>query len=438
MSSPIEQAIRQICDEKGLSYEAVLDTIQAALAAAYRKDFGEKSQNIQIEFNPATGEIKVYDVKTVVEDVDLEAEAVAAETARLAYETKVEEALKAGQNPAELGIEPPFIKRFNPKTEIMISAAREKNPEAQLGDVIRESLEIPAAFGRMAAQTAKQVIMQKLREAERELIYNEFKAREGEIITGTIGRREKRGLLIDLGKTTAIMPLEEQIPNEYYTPGSRLKVYLSSVTIGSHGPELIVSRAHPEMVREIFAMEIPEVASRVVEIKAIAREAGSRSKVAVWTADHNIDPIGSCIGQRGSRIQTIIAELGGEKIDLVSYSDDTAAFISNALAPAKVTAVELNEAEKTARVKTAPDQYSLAIGRGGQNVRLAAKLTGWHVTVEAPNQSELGTGQAPEVKEAEVAPIEATAAAEAETVPAPTEAAAAESAPDQSLVDTED
>ena len=399
MSSPIEQAIRQICEEKGLSYESVLDTIQAALAAAYRKDFGEKNQNVQVEFDPATGEIKAYDVKTVVADVDLEAEAAAVEAAKSDYETKVEEALKTGQNPADLGIEPVYIKRFNPKTEIMLSEAKIKHPEAQLEEVIRESLVIPAAFGRMAAQTAKQVIMQKLREAERELVYNTYKQLEGELLTGTVGRREKRGLLIDLGKATALMPPEEQVPNEFYTPGSRIKVYLLAAQMGSHGPEIIVSRAHPEMVRKIFTMEIPEISEGVVEIKNVAREAGARSKVAVWTSRENIDPIGSCIGQRGSRIQTIISELGGEKIDIVAYNDDSKLYIANALSPAKVLGVELNEAEKTARVKVAGDQYSIAIGRGGQNVRLAARLTGWHVTVEAPvgkvSEAEVETGEAP-------------------------------------------
>ncbi len=400
--SPIEQAIREICEEKGLSYESVLDTIQLALAAAFRKDFGEKNQNIQAEFNPSTAETKAFDVKTVVEDVDLEAEEAAAVAAKAEYEAKVEAALKEGQNPTELGIEPTFIKRFNPKTEIMISEARVKYPQTKLGEIIREPLEIPTAFGRMAAQTAKQVITQKLREAEREMVFAEFKDRQGELLTGTVGRRERRGLLIDLGKTTAMMPVEEQVPNEYYNPGARLKVYLYSVTLGSHGPELLVSRAHSEMVRKIFSMEIPEIANGVVEIKTIAREAGARSKVAVWTEAENIDPIGSCIGQRGSRIQTIISELGGEKIDIVLWNENPVVFISNALSPAKVLAVKLNEEAKTAKVKVSADQYSLAIGRGGQNVRLAAKLTGWQVTVEAPPQAPAEEAVTPDVTEAPV------------------------------------
>lgn len=378
MSSPIVQAIRQICDEKGLTYESVLDTIQAALAAAYRKDFGEKNQNIQVEFNPETGEMKAFDVKTIVEDADLEEETKKWEELKAEHEAKVKEAVEKGEPEPEMEM----FKRFNPKTEWMISEAKTEYPEAKLGEVIRRPLEIPAAFGRMAAQTAKQVIMQKLREAERELIFGEFKGREGELVVGTVGRREGPFVLIDLGKATAILPPEDQIEQERYNAGSKTKVYVTSVQMTTRGPEIRVSRTHPEMVKKIFEMEIPEIANGLVEIKGVARESGNRSKVAVWTKADNVDPIGSCIGQRGTRIQTIIAELGGEKIDIIAYDEDLEQFISNSLSPAKVLSVELNEESKSAKVKVAPDQYSLAIGRGGQNVRLASQLTGWQIAVE--------------------------------------------------------
>ncbi|MCX6779307.1 MAG: transcription termination factor NusA [Candidatus Magasanikbacteria bacterium] len=378
MSSPIAQAIKQICDEKKLSYEAVLDTIQAALAAAYRKDFGEKNQNVQVEFNPETGEMKAFDVKTVVADVDLEAEAAEVEKLKEEHAAKVTEAEEKGEIAPEM--EP--YKRFNPKTEWMITEAKLEYPKAKLDEVIRRPLEIQAAFGRMAAQTAKQVIIQKLREAERENIFGEYKGREGEVVIGTVGRREVRNIIIDLGQANAVLPPEEQVPTERYNPGSRIKVFVLSVNMSNRGPEIKVSRSTPEMVKKIFEMEIPEIANSVVEIKGVARDAGSRSKVAVYTKEENIDPIGSCIGQRGARIQTIIAELGGEKVDIVLYDEDTSKFIANSLSPAKILSVELNEAEKSALVKVAPDQYSLAIGRGGQNVRLASRLSGWQVIVE--------------------------------------------------------
>ncbi len=378
MSSVISQAIKQICDEKNLSAEAVLETIQAAAAAAFRKDFGDKNQNVQVEFNPETGEMKVFDVKTVVKDVDLEKEAEAWEEFKAAEETRIKEVEEKGEvfTPAE------FPKRFNPKTEWMISEAKKEYPKAKLDEVIRKPLEVPAAFGRMAAQTAKQVIIQKLREHERQTIFTDFKGREGELAIGIVGRREGRLVLIDIGKATAILPPEEQIESERYNPGNKIKVYIVAVEMTSRGPEIRVSRTHAEMVRKIFENEIPEVANGTVEIIGVAREAGNRSKVAVRASAENVDPIGSCIGQRGTRIQTIISELGGEKIDIIAYHDEPRQYIINSLSPAKVLDVELNEESKSALVKVAPDQYSLAIGRGGQNVRLASRLTGWQVMVE--------------------------------------------------------
>src|SRR3989344_6097116 len=302
--SEITKAIQHICEEKALSSEAVLETIQTALPAPYRKDFGNKM-------------------------------------------------------------------------EMMAKDAVAHKKDAAVGDILRIPLEVPSAFGRMAAQTAKQVIIQKLREAERTNIFAEFKEKEGEIITGTVQRREMRGMLIDFGKISGILPVEEQIRGERYIPGARIKLYVLAVQEGARGPEIILSRSHSDIVKRVFETEIPEIASGAVVIKGIARDAGMRSKVAVATDDESIDPIGSCIGQRGSRIQVIIDELGGEKIDIIAYDEDHKTYISHALSPAKVVSVELNEAEKVATVSVGADQFSLAIGRGGQNVRLAAALTGW-------------------------------------------------------------
>ncbi|MFA6382601.1 MAG: transcription termination factor NusA [Candidatus Buchananbacteria bacterium] len=369
--SSIAEAVKQICDEKGISVESVIQTIEAALAAAYRKDFGEKNQNIKVDFDLATGKIKVFDIKTVVDDVPEE---------ELIEGAEEEPRPEKREAPAEGEEE---IKRFNPKTEIQISEAEKIEKGIEIGAEIKTQLEVPGDFGRMAAQTAKQVIVQKLRETERENIYQEFKDKEGEILVGTVQRHEGNLVLIDLGRITALLPPEEQIRSESYVPGAHFKLYIISVNTTTKGPEIIVSRAHPEIVRKLFALEIPEIASGVVVIKSISREAGSRSKIAVWTDQENIDPIGSCIGQRGARIQTIISELKGEKVDIIKYSDDPTEFIANALSPAKIIEIKTKAEEKTATAKVAEDQLSLAIGKAGQNVRLAAKLTGWKIDIIA-------------------------------------------------------
>ncbi|HAU66285.1 TPA: transcription termination/antitermination protein NusA [Candidatus Uhrbacteria bacterium] len=384
MSSPIEQAIRQICEEKGLAFESVIDAIQSALAAAYRKDFGDKNSNIEVEFDPATAQSRVFDIKTVVEDVDVE-ELERLEEERRKYAEKlafqIEDARRRGQDTPAVSIEDELGPRFNPKTDIMVSEAQVLKMGAKMGDVIRTEMPTPGEFGRMAAMTAKQVITQKLREAEREIIFSEFKEHEGQIMNGTVQRREGRIVLVDLGRITGVMRQEDQIPSERYNTGDRIKVFVRQVSLTTKGPEILVSRTSEEMVRTLFEFEIPEVAEGSVEIKGIAREAGSRSKVAVTTSDPNIDPIGACIGQRGTRIQTIIAELGGEKIDIVEWSENPGTFIMNALSPAKITKLELHENERAAFVKVQEDQLSLAIGKGGQNVRLAAHLTGWKINI---------------------------------------------------------
>ncbi|MEI7512836.1 MAG: transcription termination factor NusA [Candidatus Uhrbacteria bacterium] len=387
MASPISQAMKQIADEKNIPYGSVLETVEQALAAAFRKDFGNKNQNIKVEFDPEkydgmTGGIRVFDVKSVVEDMVLDED----------YFTRFEEATapkkdkpfvrgevrpQEGDVPAAL--EDEF--KFNPKTMIMLSDARDIKPDAQVAEEIRVELGVPAAFGRMAAQTAKQVILQKIREAERGVIFSDFKSREGELMNVTIQRREGRLVLIDLGRATGILLPEDQIESERYFPGTRLKAVLRQVEMTTRGPEIRLSRTSPTLVTAMFAQEIPEILNGTVDIKNIAREAGSRAKVAVSSNDDAVDPIGSCIGQRGTRIQTIIRELGGEKVDVVLWNEDAATYIQAALSPAKITDVELNETDRLAVVHVKADQLSLAIGKGGQNVRLAAKLTGWKITI---------------------------------------------------------
>lgn len=371
MASEIQKAIKQICDEKNISEDSVVETIEAALAVAYRKDFGEKDQNIKVEFNLENAQARVFDVKTVVEDVSEEE----LEKAKEEEKKEREKAKKRGEELTEKK------KLFNPKTDIMFTEAKKLKKDVSLGDEIRTELFPPEAYGRMAAQTAKQVIIQKLREAERDVIYSDYKAKEGEIVNGAIQRIEGRIVLVDIGQTTAVMPPQEQIAEENYSPGQRVKVYIVSVTKTTKGPEIIVSRSHPEMVKKLFTMEVPEIASGVIEIKAVAREAGSRSKIAVQSKESNIDPVGSCVGQRGTRVQTIIAELGGEKIDIIEYNEDPVQFIVNALSPAKVLSVTLKEEEQRAIAEVKEEQLSLAIGKNGQNVRLSAKLTGWKIDI---------------------------------------------------------
>ncbi len=382
----VSSAIRQICEEKGLEYEAVVETIESALAAAYRKDFGKKNQNIKVEFNDNVLESKIYDVKTVVEDMPVESEVEKTEGLAKKEDKKKElkeksidkESKKTEDQDGEIEQEE---RKFNSKTEIQLSDAVMIKKSAKVGDEIKVRLEAPEAYGRMAAQTAKQVIIQKLREAEREMVFNEFKDKEGEVISGVVQRREGRVILVDLGKSVGVLPADEQLPGEIYNSGERIKVYVKEVALRPRGPEIVLSRTSEEILKKIFYLEIPEIANGLIELKAVAREAGGRSKVAVWTDSDNVDPIGSCVGQRGARIQTIITELGGEKMDIIEYDEDPKVFIANALSPAKVVNVDIDEEAKKAQVYVAEDQLSLAIGKGGQNARLAAKLTGWNVDI---------------------------------------------------------
>lgn len=412
MASPISQAMRQIADEKNIPYESVLETVATALSAAYRKDFGNKNQNIQVEFDPEkydgmTGGIRVFDVKLVTEDMKLDEGYF--ERFDAAHAPKKKERDERGRPVPEA---PEVVAaaaealasefKFNPKIMVMLSDARDIKTDVRVGEELRVELTVPAAFGRMAAQTAKQVILQKLREAERGVIFNDFKGREGELMNVIVQRREGRVVLIDLGRATGVLLPEDQIETERYFPGTRIKALLREVTMSTRGPEIRLTRAAPALVGALFAQEIPEIANGTVEMKEIAREAGSRTKVAVMTSDDAIDPIGSCIGQRGTRIQTIIRELAGEKVDIIEWHEDSAKFIAAALSPAKVEEVELRDEEHLAVVQVKPDQLSLAIGKGGQNVRLAAKLTGWKITIVEQGGKAVADSTVGELKDEDV------------------------------------
>lgn len=404
MTSDLYNVIKQICDEKQISEESVVATVELALAAAYRKDFADKLDNISVELEPQSGQFKVFDIKEAVEDVSPE---LKEEAFRLAGQKK-KAALAmphAGEeeerevfedtdidlsDDAKLIEEGKVLLKFNPRIHITISDAKEKDKNVSIGDTYKRELSVPHEFGRMAAQTAKQVIIQRIREAERETIYNEYKNREGEMLSGVVQRTEGSVIMIDIGKVNALLPFREQMPTDRYRIGQRLKVIMVSAEMSPKGPEVIVSRTHKELVRRLFELEVPEMETGTVEVKGIAREAGSRSKIAVVAHEENIDPIGSCVGQRGSRVNAVIDELNGEKIDIIEWNEDFAKFIAAALSPAKVDGVEIIDEEmRSARVVVKNDQQSLAIGKGGQNVRLAAKLTGWKIDIVQHESGEV-------------------------------------------------
>ncbi|MGB0757549.1 MAG: transcription termination factor NusA [Patescibacteria group bacterium] len=411
MTSTIGQAIDQICEEKGLPKDKVIETIEAALAAAYKKDNQAKDKNVKVEFNDETGGTRVYDEKEVVEDFDVEA----TEEQRTELREKREQALEEGDEDKalELEEEEKELPRFHLKSEIMLSEAKEQKKDAKIGDIIRTELPVTEEYGRMAAQTAKQVIIQRLREVERDIVFDEFKDYEGELISGIIQRQEGGVILVDLNRTTGVMPLSDAVRSENYRPGARMQFFVKEVRIGGKGPEVYLSRSHPEMIRKMFELEVPEITNEIVEIKSIAREAGSRSKIAVFTDQENIDPVGSCVGQRGTRVQTVINELGGEKIDIIEWDEDLSVFIAHALSPAQIIKVDLDEEEKKATVLVREDQLSLAIGKAGQNVRLAAKLTGWKIDIMSDSGTVMTSDG--EAAEGEDKPVDAETPTE--TVP---------------------
>ncbi|MFA6423647.1 MAG: transcription termination factor NusA [Patescibacteria group bacterium] len=340
--SPFALAINQICDEKGLSRDTVVETIESAVAAAYRKDYGKPNQIIKTKINQETGEFDVWRVYNVVEDEE----------------------------------------QKNPEAELTLAEAKEIDKKAILGETVSVQLEPHSDFGRIAAQTAKQVVIQRLREAERSMLYGEFKEKEGQLINGTIQQIENNNVIINLGKLNGIMPPPEQVRDERYYVGQRLRVYIKLVEDSVKGLTVVISRADAGLIRGLFALEVPEINSGSVEIKTISREAGSRSKVAVFATEEGIDAVGSCVGQRATRIQAILAEIGEEKIDIIPWDADDEKFIASALSPAKIEKIELDPKESKAIVYVPEDQLSLAIGKAGQNVRLASKLSGWSIDIE--------------------------------------------------------
>ncbi len=367
-------ALGQISEEKGISPEKVLETIEIALAAAYKKEYGEKGQIVRAEFNPKTGDVKFSQVKIVVDQSMLKPEGEEDE------EKSGEPSFSAKRADTE-GEEGEKKIRFNAERHIILDEAKKTKKDIMVGDEIEFPLETHEDFGRIAAQTAKQVIVQRIREAEREAVWNEYKDKEGELVSGIIQRIEPHNIFVDLGKTVAVFPGEEQVFGERYYVGTRMKFYILSVNSDPRGPGIVLSRSHPKMISRLFELEVPEIGAGTVEIKSIAREAGNRTKIAVTSNEEGIDPIGSCIGQKGTRVAAVISEIGGEKIDIIEWSEDQDVFVSNAMSPAKVTKIEIAPRRHTAKVFVPEDQLSLAIGKAGQNVRLAAKLTGWKIDV---------------------------------------------------------
>ncbi len=345
MKSDFLLAITQLSAEKNLPKEVVIAAIEAALVSAYRKDNFATNQNIAVKINPTSGKVEVWAEKTVVET--------------------------------------PTDRR----QEISLDEARRLNPEVNIGDRIMVEA-TPRDAGRIAAQTAKQVILQRLHEAEHSAIFEEYVNREGEVVTGLVQRIEAGQIIIDLGRTEAILPVSEQVRTERYRVGQRLKVLILQVVRTNKGPRVVVSRSHPDFLRRLFELEVPEISNGLVELKAIAREAGYRSKVAVASSQEGVDPVGCCVGLRGIRIQNIVTELNGEKIDVIMWNPDTATFIANALSPAHIVSVTLNEEEEVATVVVPDRQLSLAIGKEGQNARLAAKLTGWRIDIKSASAVE--------------------------------------------------
>ena len=394
----LNSVIDQLSEERGIPRGKMLEAIEGALATAYNREYGKRGQIVRANFNAETGDVDFYKVKIVVDPQDVRmddgedsADLPAKALAQAGALPRSSVASREGEAEAERV-------RFNEEKHLFLDDAKRIKRDAKVGDEITFPLEKKMDFGRIAAQTAKQVIMQKIREAERTSVVEEYGSKEGDIVHGIVQRSERGNLYIDLGRATGIMPYHEQIPGERYRPGERIRAYLFSVEEGARGVFLRLSRSHPKFLEKLFAMEVPEIASGAVLIKAIAREAGGRSKIAVFAEDQRIDPVGALVGQRGVRVSTVMSELGGERIDIIEWSESPVQFIEDALSPAHVLSVALDEKERRATVEVSEDQQSLAIGRGGQNVRLAAKLTGWSIDIrpvggsaEPPAESADGT-----------------------------------------------
>lgn len=369
----LNAALDDLQQERGISRESVIDALATALAAAYRREYGKRGQIIRASFNAETGDIEFRQAKIVVDESLIR---------------------KEGEEPTG---DDDHRSRFNPEQHIMLEDAQRIRKDAKLDEEISFPLEAREDFGRIAAQAAKQVIMQKIREAERASIISEYGMREGEIVTGHVQRFERGNLYVDLGRATAILPYDEQIPGERYRQGERVRALLLRVDEGVRGTFIRLSRSHPRFLEKLFETEVPEMANKIVEAKGIVREPGSRAKIAVHSKDEHVDPVGALVGQRGVRVAVVTSELGGEKIDVVEWSENPADFVKEALKPAQVLAIELFEDENRASVQVSEDQQSLAIGRGGQNVRLAARLTGWKIDIRSGSGTEVAKPEIAEV-----------------------------------------
>lgn len=391
-------AITQISEEKGLAQDKVLETVEHALASAYKKEYGKKGQIFKAKIDAKTGKINFWRTKTVVDEtavyipevLEEETEEGEEKEEQPVFNFKIKDAYRPTEkelNTEEvaLGAEAERRVRYNPERHLLIEEAQEQGLKLKTGEELVIPVEQKDDFGRIAAQTAKQVILQKIREAEKEAVLEEYKSKEGEIVSGIVQRIEGPNVYFDIGKSLGVLPKEEQIRGEFYKEGQRLKLYVVRVDTTPKGPIILLSRIYPKLISKLFELEVPEISGNQVEIKAIAREPGSRTKIAVSSLAEGVDPIGAMVGQRGVRVSAVISELGGEKIDIVEFSDNTAKFITNALSPAKVIEVKVMP-KNMALVIVPVDQLSLAIGKDGQNVRLAAKLTGWKIDVKSDQE----------------------------------------------------
>ncbi len=380
-----KSALEQLEEEKKIPKEKILEAIEQAMAAAYKKDYGKKGQIIRAKFDLETGKTDFFQIKIVVDET----------IAKVGEEENTDEEYSVKADGDERV-------RFNSEHHIMLEDAKKIKKDVELNDEVVFPLEAKDDYGRIAAQTAKQVIIQRIREAERTSIIDEYGTKEGEIVSGIVQKIERGNVYVDFNRATGILPAEEQIPGEFFGRGQRIRAYLYSVEDTQRGINLRLSRTHPKFIEKLFAIEAPEIENGVVEIKSIAREAGARSKIAVHSNDEHIDPVGSCVGQKGTRVNTITQELLGEKIDIIPWSEDPKVFVSNSLSPAKVLSIEIDEKDHKAIIEVADDQLSLAIGKGGQNVRLAAKLTGWRIDIKGNGKSVASTdGEEVEVLEEE-------------------------------------
>jgi len=387
----LKSALEQLEEERNIPKEKIIGAIEDALTAAYKKDYGKKGQIIRAKLDFDSGATEFNQVKIVVDE----------STVRMDNDNEGESEEFNPTAQVVIGEDGEEIKpRFNEEHHILLEDARKIKKGVELGEEIIFPLETKDDYGRIAAQTAKQVIIQRIREAEKSSVLDEYQGKEGEIVSGKVQKVERGNVFIDLGRATGLLSYEDQVPGEFYRQGERIRAYLYRVDEGPKGITLRLSRSHPQFITELFKVEAPEIQAGTVEIKATAREAGARSKIAVISNDPNIDAVGSCVGQKGARVSTIINELGGEKIDIIEWSEKIETFIINSLSPAKVNKVDLEEETKTARIEVNPDQFSLAVGKGGQNARLAAKLTGWKIditTIESASKLEEEIAEVEEV-----------------------------------------